>query len=465
MALVRPPQPTAKKRVDDETAAAMNGFAPWLNPEQAAAKARLDSGQNVFLTGVAGTGKTRTLNAWLHGRDPVEYAVTASTGIAATHLNGQTVHRWSGCGIGDKTAEQIAASYWWREKVMGHIAAAKALVIDEVSMLDGIMFELIERLCALARGSSAPFGGIQVVLVGDMGQLAPVEGETKGFPFETDAWHNAGIETVELKRVMRQQDESFARVLWSVRDGSLSPEGYELLARRVRAYDPEQVGAVRLMTHNNRVDEVNAKHLDAIPGESVLLKAYERGEGESVEWMEKNCLAPRELRLKVGARVMAVKNSPGGGFVNGHLGWVVAIEPEGLDPAVTVKFDHEDNPRRVLRETWERKQVVTEHGRTFEKTLALRVQFPLRLAWAITVHKSQGMTLDKVSVDLRSCFAPGQAYVALSRARTLEGLNIEEWKGPASIIVHETVAKFIRGEYVLPTGQAAAAPDHDYPLY
>jgi ATP-dependent DNA helicase PIF1 len=435
----------------DLDAAALDGFGgAWLNPEQAAAKAALDEGANVFLTGVAGTGKTRTLNAWLRGRDPVEYAVTASTGIAATHLNGQTVHRWSGCGVGSKSAETLASEWWWREKVMPHIAAAKALVIDEVSMLDGMMFELIESLCKKARGNLGPFGGLQVVLVGDMGQLAPVEGEDKGFAFETDAWWDADVRMIELKRVMRQQDVEFARVLHSVRDGTLDPEGYNILARRLNAYDPEENGAVRLMTHNGQVDQVNQVHLARIAGDDRLFKAYERGEGEHVEWLEKNCLSPRELRLKIGARVMATKNSGSGAFVNGHLGYVVGYQEDSLDPAVIVQFDHMDEPMHVLRETWERKQVVTEKGRTFEKTLAMRVQFPLRLAWAITVHKSQGMTINRVSVDLARCFAPGQAYVALSRARTLEGLNIESWKGPASIIVHPTVSKFVRGAYVLP---------------
>jgi len=439
--------------MDPIFAAAMEGFdRPGPNPEQARAIALLDGGENVFLTGVAGTGKSFALNSWLSwlsGERERDVAVTASTGIAATHIGGCTVHSWCGCGIADKKAGTIAGKWWWKERVKPCIEATDVLVIDEVSMLDGITFELISDLCARARGCKGlPFGGMQVVLVGDMGQLAPVEEEEKGFAFETDTWWDAGFKMVELKRVMRQSDAEFVRVLQGVRNGHLGPGGIELLGARVGAYDPEERDAVRLMSHNETVDAVNNRKLGAIPGTEGLFIAQDMGEEKAMIQLDKTCLSPRRLRIKKGARVMCTKN--GMGYVNGSMGYVEGWGKEFGEECITVRLDN-GCTIGIYREEWKRtKMVAGSDGRLQEQVVARRRQFPLRLAWAVTIHKSQGMTLDLVSVDLSRVFAPGQAYVALSRARTLDGLNIEGWRGPDSVIAHPTVMAFVNGTYTLP---------------
>lgn len=438
---------------------ALEGFTgPTLNAGQARALQLLNEGRNVFLSGVAGTGKTYALNAWLEGKDRGAYAVTASTGIAATHLDGQTIHSWCGCGIGDKPAKVITKKWWWQEKIAPTIAYADALIIDEVSMLDGETFELVAELVRIARcqeDHANPWGDLQVVLVGDMGQLAPVEEEEKGFAFETDAWWDGGFEMVNLTQVMRQRDAAFVRTLQSVRDGQLTPEGYHMLQGRVGAYDPDREEAVRLMTHNAQVDSVNDQRLRQLPGELREFKALETGRKEDLDRLDRNCLSPRLLRVKVGARVMATKNSSV--YANGSLGYVTGIEddPYTGDTVICVLFDGRSNPTRVGLAEWKATQIQMQKApdgsqRPVEVKVASRRQYPLRLAWAITIHKSQGMTLGKVSVDLSRTFAPGQAYVALSRASTLEGLNIERWRGQRSVLAHPTVARFMSGDYVLP---------------
>lgn len=446
----------------DPLSVALEGFddRPTPNREQARAIELLEAGENVLLTGVAGTGKTFTLNAWLESRGREGVAVTASTGIAATHLSGCTIHRFSGCGIGNRPAAAIANTYYFKEVVAPAIEATQVLIIDEISMLDGLTFELIGDLCRRAKGHSyaVPFGGLQVVLVGDMGQLAPVEEEEKGFAFETDLWWNLDLKHVELTRVMRQREADFVRVLQGVRDGRLDQEGYHLLQQRVDAYDPDKQEAVRLMTHNRDVDRVNDARLGQLPGKAKVFRAEDRGDPKALARLDRSCLSPRELRLKKGARVMATKNTPL--FANGQLGHVVGWDEKYGEPRIVVQFDGYPHPTSVYPAEWKNTQVTTrkkDDGKTTisERTEASRKQFPLRLAWAITVHKSQGMTLEKVSVDLRNCFAPGQAYVALSRAKTLDGLNIEAWRGQGSIITHPTVSAFIRGEYELPVEEAA----------
>jgi ATP-dependent exoDNAse (exonuclease V) alpha subunit len=427
------------------------------NEGQQAAIDDIESGASVFLTGDAGTGKTFTVNAFLE-RTNKRVAVTASTGIAATHLNGVTIHSWSGFGIGEEPPEQIAKQRWWQYARRQMIAETDVLLIDEISMLDAYAFASIDRLCQLARGNRKPFGGLQVVLVGDMGQLAPVDEVNKGFAFETEAWWLVGIKTIRLRQVMRQKDVLFARVLSQVRDGTLDHDGFKVLDARVRAFDPDEQKAVRLTTHNNLVDSVNTRKLEQLSGKAMLLKAIETGEGKHLAQIDKNCLSPRELWLKPQARVMFTKNDREGRFCNGTLGTVEKIEKE----TITVRADGGDEKQRVItvgRMDWKMKGPPVDK-RTGEMTvLAKREQYPLRLAWAITVHKSQGMTLDTVSADLANCFAPGQAYVALSRARTLEGLNIEAWKGPASIKAHPVVADFMAGRYKLPQRDKPPEPE------
>jgi len=418
-----------------------------LTPGQAKAVELLQQGRNVFLTGVAGTGKTLVLNAWLRGGKEKVVAVTASTGIAATHLGGRTVHSWSGCKVGDKPVGEIVNTNAWRNYTAQGIRDAEALVIDEISMLDGRIFEMVDLLCQVARRNRRPFGGLQVILVGDMGQLAPVRAKDYGFVFNTNSWSALKLHCVRLLRVMRQHDEQFIEVLGAIRGGNLSDEGLELLSQRVGAFDPDKVNACRLMTHRAHASSVNEARLAALPGKAKTYLASDASNSPaSMELLDKSCLSPKELNLKVGARVMLTKN--GIGYVNGSQGTIKRLGRPGAP--IIVELDAGKRQISLERATWKisktSKKGKKEAAKVTEKVLASRVQYPLCLAWAMTIHKSQGLTLDKVSVSLGECFSPGQAYVALSRARSLEGLNIEDWGGRSSIMADPDVIRFINAK-------------------
>lgn len=416
---------------------------PQLSEEQQEAVRRLHDGESLLLTGLAGTGKSFTLSRWLEEakRVGMNVAVTASTGIAATHIEGKTIHSWAGVGIGKKSAAAITNGHYWKKYVYWTIRNTDALVIDEISMLDGEILDLVSDVCAIAKRKDEPFGGMQVVFVGDMGQLPPVE-EHKGFPFEASCWKQLNPPLIELTKSFRQEDAAFAAVLREIRMGSLSDHAARMLGGRVNAYDPDELQATRIMTHNHMVDAINREKFNELSGEEVVFTAFEEGDPKALLNLDKTCRSPKILRLKEGARVMFTKNDKivrdeygtqigRTRYANGTQGTVVGLEKG----SVHVKTDAGGHVV-VDRDSWE----ITNHKGYI---VAARTQFPLRLAYAISVHKSQGMSLDLVSTNLAEVFAPGQAYVALSRARTLEGLNVEDWKGAGSIRVHPKVMKFL----------------------
>ena len=473
-----------------------------LSPDQQAAWDALESTDNVFLSGPGGTGKSWLISKWLREGSAKDksVAVLASTGIAATHIGGRTLHSWAGMGLGTETAERIADDprWGWRFRIAPRIRATDVILVDEVSMVCGRLLALLSDLCKIARGPKGaitakqrqrgerqeklPFGGAKFVAVGDMGQLAPIEEET-GFPFETSEWWDARIMTAELTTVHRQADAAFVAVLSQIRQGTLDEAGRAMLEARVNAFDPDaEPQAVRVATHNRQVDAVNEARLAEIPGEPSTFLALEEGDPRGIEFLDKHCLSPRDLRIKVGARVMFTRNDPTDGqtgtgrFVNGTLGtvtWVQGGKTDGHAEQGEGGFEVTTDDGVVLcpepvawhhgveggdlwvPEKWTKKLVKRREAGKGE---AVRVQYPVKLAWSMSIHKCQGLSLSRVSLDIGDCFAPGQAYVALSRARSLEGLNIERWSGPASVFAHPTAVAFIRGEYRPPETYVPAAP-------
>lgn len=411
-----------------------------LSASQIRALHALATGQNVFLTGVAGTGKTFLLKRFLDGLPEDRLvAVTASTGIAATHLGGGTIHAWAGIGRAERTAAQITRTDAWQTWTSPRIKHTDVLVIDEVSMLDGITLGLLDLVCRDARVATKPFGGLQVVLVGDLGQLPPVDANERGFPFEVPAWHDLDLARHELVEVHRQKDAPFAELLRHVRAGALTRDDRELLRARVGALDPE--ACVRVVTHNAQAEAANAQHLASLPGAAAEHVASDRAKHDDfLRSLDASCLSPARLILKAGARVMFTRNDRERRWVNGTLGVVTDPGVGGLAPKVRTDAGAE---LVVERDRWE----LTDGD---EDVLASRRQYPLRLAKAITVHKTQGMTLDRVSLDLSGAFAAGQAYVALSRARSLEGVNLERWVADeAKLAPDPTVASFLAGTFRL----------------
>ncbi len=392
---------------------------------QTEALAILKTGLNVFLTGEPGSGKTHTINAhvrWLQERG-VDAAVTASTGIAATHIDGMTIHSWSGIGVkryvNDYDIEYIQS----KEKTARRIIDAKVLIIDEISMLDATTLESVDRVLRTLRRRplmpEEPFGGLQVIFVGDFFQLPPVtrRSESEGgreerpkFAFESSAWKDANPVICYLNEQHRQDDGEFLALLGAMRSGAVTQAHREQLRGRMNATTAS--GATRLYTHNADVDRINNDALQKIDGSSHVFQMTSRGAASLVETLKKNCLSPETLVLKEGAMVMFTRNNFEAGYVNGTLAEVVGFTPLGT-PIVRT--------RQGLTLNVEPVEWAIQDG---NRILARLSQVPLRLAWAITVHKSQGMSLESALVDLASAFEYGQGYVAISRVRSLAGLHL-----------------------------------------
>ncbi len=373
----------------------------------------LKAGRNVFLTGAAGTGKTYVLNEyvrWLR-EHAISVGITASTGIAATHLGGMTIHSWSGIGIKDYLSEWDLDALTQKQYLAKRIERVKVLVIDEVSMLAPNTLDMVDQVCRVVKRSSEPFGGMQIVLSGDFFQLPPVVrgASSELFADSAQCWSGADIRECYLTEQYRHEDNSYAQLLNDIRDGNVSSDTHEKLNSRINAKLDVDGEPTRLYTHNVDVDARNAEELAKLGGSTTKFEMKGRGKKNLVEALKRGVLAPETLELKKNARVMFVKNDREGRYVNGTIGTVVGYE---LGNPVVETLSGE----RIVAEDVEWN--IEEDG----KPLATVEQIPLRLAWAITVHKSQGMSLDAAEIDLSKAFTPGQGYVALSRLRTLGGL-------------------------------------------
>lgn len=373
---------------------------------------KLKSGVNVFLTGEGGAGKTHTIMEFIKflDKEKLDYALTASTGIASTHINGKTIHSWSGLGIrknlNEKEIEVLADKPWVKQKLLG----AEVLIIDEISMLDGILLTDIDNLLQAVHRNKESFGGIQVVFVGDFFQLPPVNrnGVDVVFAFESEAWKNAGLEICYLTEQHRQNDNEFLDILNSMRSGNITPEHKERLNTCQLEVKPE----TKIFTHNISVDRLNKEKLDAIDSKMHSFKMHVWGEERFIDNLKKHCLSPQLLELKVGAVVMFTRNNFKEGYVNGTIGKIKEFRDNG-QPVVEL-LDGKIVKPDLAEWKWTKKRQV----------IASIKQYPLRLAWAITVHKSQGMSLDSAEIDLKDTFEFGQGYVAISRVRSLKGLHL-----------------------------------------
>jgi len=375
----------------------------------------LKAGKNVYLTGAAGSGKTYVINeyiAYLKHRE-VPVGVTASTGIAATHIGGVTIHSWSGAGIQDSLSAREIEALTEKEYLYKRFEKVKVLIIDEVSMLSPTLFDTVERICRTMKRNEDPFGGMQIVLSGDFFQLPPIgqRGSEVEFVTASDAWKSMDVRVCYLDEQFRHNDNTLESILGEMRSGEISSSTREKLSKMCDDTTKQSTTPTRLYTHNVDVDEENEKELKKLPGDEHLFEMTTKGRSALVDSLKKSVLAPETLRLKKNAVVMFVKNNFEAGYVNGTLGVV-----EDFDKGVPVVKTFSGKTIYVEPAEW----AIEEDGKIRAKV----EQLPLRLAWAITVHKSQGMSLDAAEIDLSKSFVPGQGYVALSRLRTLKGLSL-----------------------------------------
>ncbi|MFA6423764.1 MAG: PIF1 family ATP-dependent DNA helicase [Candidatus Magasanikbacteria bacterium] len=396
---------------------------------QAHALKILQSGDNVFLTGSAGSGKTFLLNQFIDylKSNKTKVGITASTGIAATHLNGRTIHSWCGMGIAKKMTKKQINKVLKRKDLFDRIKSAQVLIIDEISMLDAASLDLVDKICKAAKNPFMPFGGMQIVLCGDFFQLPPIGKDAK-FSFQAFSWEEAGIKVCYLDEQFRQDDSEFLKVLNKIRTNEAGEKELAILKNRLHKKVTHLPKVTKLYTHNVNVDMLNELELSNIEQPEEIFQMIEQGPQDLVEFLKKSYPVVSALKLKVGAIVMFIKNNFEAGYVNGTLGQVVDFDEDGL-PVIKTK-----NKNRLVAKP------VSWNIEEDETILASIKQVPLRLAWAITVHKSQGMSLDAAEIDLSKSFERGMGYVALSRVRALDGiclLGINEM----ALKVNEAVVK------------------------
>lgn len=401
-------------------------------------------GRNLFLTGPAGTGKSYAAGLLFKFLDEMQifYGKTATTGVAALNIGGTTIHSWSGMGLADDNGMELLDKVASNSKAVNRIKHCKVLVIDEVSMAKSELMDKLDIVCQFVRDNERPFGGIQVVFVGDFLQLPPVftKFEKEAFAFDSQAWREARVKTIHLTEIVRQHDEPhFAKFLNEVRLGTSN--NYDVLDDCIgRVFPDDGIRPVRLFCKNLDVDAYNKMELDKLPGKSQNYYATDEGSDVWRQFFDKNSQAPSRLELKVGAQVILLKNlDTANGLVNGSVGVVHKL----YESSVEVQFINGIFPIEVHE--WEVKQneldIVTNMMK--KVSVAKRKQIPLRLAWALTIHKGQGSTLDRAEINVSEAFAAGQVYVALSRVRNLKSLRINAFN-PARIMVNKKCLEFYK---------------------
>jgi ATP-dependent exoDNAse (exonuclease V) alpha subunit len=373
-------------------------------------------GHSVFLTGAPGSGKTHTLLSFIQWmkEKKIPHAITASTGIAASHIQGQTIHSWSGIGIRDTLSPYEIDALQQKEPLVKRIMRAEVLIIDEISMLGGKTLDTVDILLRAVRSNEEPFGGMQTIFCGDFFQLPPImrRGEEIIFAFHSQGWREKNLLVCYLSEQHRHKEDMLHTILNHIRKGD-DPHLFHFHIEE-KLHKKEDESIPHLYTHNVDVDTLNTQRLEKLSGKKYRYEMKTKGAKKWIDFLEKSVRAPKELFLKEGAVVMFVKNHPKGLYVNGTLGIIESFK--GGFPFVKT---YSGDSFLVEEDVW----TLEDEGA--QKIKAEIEQIPLRLAWAVTVHKSQGMTLDAASIDLSKTFVAGQGYVALSRLRSFSGLYLK----------------------------------------
>jgi ATP-dependent exoDNAse (exonuclease V) alpha subunit len=403
-----------------------------LSEEQNGALNLLNSGENVFITGGAGSGKSYLIRHFMHALDSKEFPILASTGAAAVLLGGRTFHSFFGLGIMDGGAEKTLARVSQDLKVLKRISKIEGVIIDEISMIPGKTLEVAEQIAQIARGSSLPWGGLRVIVVGDFAQLPPVTqaGAVRDWCFLSPTWARSGFQVQQLTHNQRVKDGNFLDILALVRNGQVTQQVADFLNSKLQKHSDEDF-VTRLFPRRDQSEALNLRKLAQIPNEEQVIDSIYLGEDKFIEILKKNSPIPNQIHLKVEARVMFVQNDLQKRWVNGTRGWVREIGPDRI-------IVEKDNGREV---SVDKCQFSIQNAEG--EVVASIINFPLILAYATTIHKSQGATIDELWVDLTRLWEPGHAYVALSRLPYGDGLKLIGWT-PRSFITDRNVQNFYR---------------------
>lgn len=412
----------------------------------------LNSGVNVFLTGKAGAGKSYTIESWVK-KSNKNIALTATTGIAALNIGGETIHRFLGLRISNRPeeADQIL-NYWdrvknsrkpWDVQKWKVLQKLDVIVIDEVSMLRRDQFELIDIVLSGIKNNTAPFGGVQVVLVGDFLQLPPVvtpydlnkfDDLATPFCFQSRLWGQAKFYSIMLNTNYRQSEKEFMDALDNIRVGQIGEKENQLISSRVGLPYKNGSEPIKIYSHKKDVNKENINKLKELGNQIYLEEASYTGNKFYLDLLKKECIAENKLYYCVNAQVMMITNDINGYWVNGSLGKIIKSEP------ITIKL-YNGKIVKPDKEIWEKYNYKVFNGRLVKESVATMKQYPFKLGFCQTSHKSQGLTLDCADVDLSKCFAEGQAYVAISRVKSLDGLYISGWD-PSKVLVNQDVLRF-----------------------
>ncbi|MGB3750431.1 MAG: AAA family ATPase [Arcobacteraceae bacterium] len=378
----------------------------------------LKTGKNVFLTGSAGTGKTYILNGYiLYLKSRKIYpSIVAPTGIAASHLQGQTIHSYFSLGIRNEIDDTFVANLLEKKYLQMRFSKLSVLIIDEISMVSPFIFSAMDTILKAFKKNNKPFGGVQVILSGDFFQLPPISRNhtDKRFAWQSPAWKELDLQTCYLEKKFRQNDDVLISILDEIRSGNISSNTYDALNSRINVSLDTAFKPTKLYTHNLDVDKINNTELDKLDAQEHNFLYSSEGAKSNIEKIFKSSMVQENMTLKKDAVVMFIKNNSEKGYVNGTTGIVIDFSKEDKLPIVKLSNGY---TVKVPLEDW---SLENDKGSITAKVS----QLPLKLAWAITIHKSQGMTLDSAQIDLSKTFEVGQGYVALSRIKNIEGLEL-----------------------------------------